>query len=108
MSYDIIIMSDIVSFAQQDSDAIFFSYTETHVHQPLSHCKWCIPRLSTQTSQTRSLVSKCHTVSRCTRECNFSYAYKKCAAVHAPIFMKLVNDEQHDAQCLKPNFTQIG
>ena len=41
-------------------------------------------------------LSKCHTISRYTRKCNFIYVPTKSAALHIPsIFMKFTNAYQH-------------
>jgi hypothetical protein len=53
--------------------------------------KW----LNTQTSLGCSLLSKCHTASRCAYTCNFIYVHRKVRPFAVPICINLTYDQQH-------------
>ena len=53
--------------------------------------KW----LNTQTSLGCSLLSKCHTASRCAYTCNFIYVHRKVRPFAVPICINLTHDQQH-------------
>ena len=71
---------------------------------PRIKCWKCTPWRSKQTLKRRSLLSKCHTVSRYKRQCNFTHAFKGCVAFPAPIFMKLASAQQH---CVQISYSEI-
>jgi hypothetical protein len=67
-------------------------------------CIWCIPwHNSRQTLPSRSVLSKCHTVSWRMRKCNLIYAHKRSIAFPVPIFSKFTISQQH----LVENYTEL-
>jgi hypothetical protein len=72
-------------FNHIDSLLYIFHYQPiTIVGRLLPRKLWCRNKIT-----RRSLLSKCHTVSRCMCNCDFIYAHRKSTAFPTPVFTKL-------------------